>query len=203
MPPPARALARDWASTLHLPRSSFPPRPSIVNHVLLLQRCTDDLYAWQSRTRPASDIFILHDGPPYANGNVHIGHALNKILKDIICRVQLLHGKRVNYVPGWDCHGLPIELKALQQMPEGQGNRQYTDVRGKAAIAVREAARKLASQTIAEQKRAFQQWGVMADWPAAWTTMDRTFELKQLDVFRSMVEKGAHRSRLMHALIWR
>src|SRR2546421_759104 len=128
-----------WTSTLRLPKSTFPPRAALADHAKYLLRCTDDLYKWQSCHRPAqANNFVLHDGPPYANGSLHVGHALNKILKDITCRFQLLQGKRVNYTPGWDCHGLPIELKALQQQKElGQLN----NGRQQGAVAVRRAAR--------------------------------------------------------------
>ncbi|KAI9832621.1 MAG: isoleucine-tRNA ligase [Phylliscum demangeonii] len=139
--------------------------------------------------RPASKSFVLHDGPPYANGSVHIGHALNKILKDVICRVQLGQGKRVHYVPGWDCHGLPIELKALQQGAAGSGA--WNEPGGAPdAVSIRRAARQLADQAVEEQMQSFRQWGVMADWEAAWKTMDQSFVLKQLAVFREMVRKG-------------
>lgn len=74
----------------------------------------DQLYQWQRKNLQAEDEFFLHDGPPYANGKPHMGHALNKILKDILLRYNLLSGKLVHYIPGWDCHGLPIELKALE-----------------------------------------------------------------------------------------
>src|SRR5262249_55627986 len=110
-------MLKTWSSTLQLPKTSFPPRSTLADQAKFLQRCTVDLYAWQRRERTAteSNTFSLHDGPPYANGSLHVGHSLNKILKDLICRTQLAQGKRVSYVPGWDCHGLPIELKALEK----------------------------------------------------------------------------------------
>ncbi|OJD21740.1 isoleucine-tRNA ligase [Blastomyces percursus] len=189
MPELSRSLARSWSSTLKLPKSTFPPRVSLTDQAKYLERCTQDLYAWQQRHRPNDNRFVLHDGPPYANGDLHVGHALNKILKDIICRVQLAAGKRIDFVPGWDCHGLPIELKALQTQKElgrleagGNGNG--------GAAAIRKAARHLAERTVLEQKKGFQKWAVMADWEGAWKTMDKSFEKKQLDVFLKMVEKG-------------
>ena len=97
---------------MRLPRSGFSPVQQRLPEQVIKQ-CTDDHYAWQSTARPAENTFVLHDGPPYANGPLHIGHALNKITKDIICRFQVTQGRRVSFVPGWDCHGLPIELKAL------------------------------------------------------------------------------------------
>lgn len=150
----------------------------------LTQSCTGDLYAWQSSARAAGRAFTLHDGPPYANGELHIGHALNKILKDIFNRFQLGQGKRINYLPGWDCHGLPIELKALQKL----GQRQ--DGSTVAPNAIRSAAAGLASETIKMQKQGFMSWGIMGNWDQPYTTMSRSFELKQLEVFKRLVEKG-------------
>lgn len=187
MPAPTRILSTSWSSTLRLPRSTFPPRASQVEQTRYLEACTNDLYAWQRRERPTSNTFVLHDGPPYANGSLHVGHALNKILKDIVCRFQLSQGKRIDYVPGWDCHGLPIEVKVLQHQRE-LGN--IGNNRQLGAVGVRRAARELASRTIEEQKKGFQGWGIMADWENAWWTMDKGFELKQLGVFKEMVAKG-------------
>ncbi|KAK2782950.1 isoleucine-tRNA ligase [Onygenales sp. PD_12] len=187
MPELSRSLARSWTSTLKLPKSTFPPRVSAADQAKYLERCTDDLYAWQRRQRSSENQFVLHDGPPYANGDLHVGHALNKILKDIICRVQLASGKKVDYVPGWDCHGLPIELKALQTQKElGK----LTESGNVGAAAIRKAARQLAERTVLEQMDGFRKWAVMADWENAWKTMDKNFEMKQLDVFLKMVEKG-------------
>lgn len=187
MPELSRNLARSWSSTLKLPKSTFPPRVSSTDHAKFLKRCTDDLYAWQRQHRDSGQSFVLHDGPPYANGELHVGHALNKILKDIICRVNLSSGKKIDFVPGWDCHGLPIELKALQQQEELERLR----LSGSAgAAAVRKAARQLAERTITEQKAGFRKWAVMGDWDNSWKTMDKSFEKQQMDVFLKMVEKG-------------
>ncbi|KAJ5313064.1 hypothetical protein N7508_003894 [Penicillium antarcticum] len=185
MPELARSIPRSWTSTLKLPKSSFPPRVSLVDQTKYLKRCTDNLYTWQSRERPAKNPFVLHDGPPYANGELHIGHALNKILKDIICRVQLGRGKRVRYVPGWDCHGLPIELKALQ----GLRDMDIAD-RSVSAAVIRKSARQLARQTVKEQMKGFRGFAVMADWENHWKTMDKQFEMRQLGIFREMVDRG-------------
>jgi len=125
--------------------------------------------------------FVLHDGPPYANGGLHVGHALNKVLKDIFCRSRLLKGGRVQYVPGWDCHGLPIEIKALQSQDD------YTTMK---PTDIRAAARRLASKTVEAQKKNFKEWAIMGDWENAYQTMEKGFELRQLGVFREMVTKG-------------
>jgi isoleucyl-tRNA synthetase len=113
---------------------------------------------------------------------LHIGHALNKVLKDMICRFQITQGKRVHYVPGWDCHGLPIEVKALQALQK------HHDDMG--PVAVRQAARQLAERTVEEQKKGFKEWAVMGDWDNAYKTMDKNFEMRQLGIFKEMVERG-------------
>ena len=191
MPNPSRVLCTSWSSTLRLPKSTFPPRISAADRAALLKKCTDDLYSWQRHQRTSDNAFILHDGPPYANGSLHIGHALNKILKDIICRFQLSQGKRINFVPGWDCHGLPIELKALQRQRKlGDStliDDTYVDVD---ASTVRTIARELANRTVEEQRQGFKEWGVMGNWEGAWRTMDHDFEIRQLAVFKCMVGKG-------------
>jgi isoleucyl-tRNA synthetase len=201
-----------WSETLALPKSTFPARPTPSQLEQYRQRCADDLYSWQRANRPqviqtasraqVNNDFILHDGPPYANGAVHVGHALNKVLKDLVLRSQLAKGKRVYYRPGWDCHGLPIELKALQaqrtKTPQSealkdapkQGETATTMGREMDAMQVRQIARELASTTIENQKASFKEWGVMGEWDAPYKTMDLEFEVKQLEVFKEMVSKG-------------
>lgn len=205
------ASAFQWSETLALPRSTFPARPSAAQLEQYRQRCAHDLYEWQ-RTHRLSSIrnargeeiqndFNLHDGPPYANGAVHIGHALNKVLKDLIVRWQLAKGKRVQYRPGWDCHGLPIELKALQaqRTREDQASALKDKPKQEAAVAagagmsasdIRQIARKLAGDTVEKQKASFREWGVMGEWDRPYKTMDLEFEISQLDVFKEMVRKG-------------
>lgn len=182
-----RLLPKTWQSTLHLPRSSLPPKQaSSLKQREYLQQCTGNLYWSQQQTRKEKPEFVLHDGPPFANGPLHIGHALNKILKDITCRFQLALGKRIKFVPGWDCHGLPIEIKAVEQANERTTSH---DVSAD-PIQIREAAESLATDAIAKQKASFRQWGIMADWKNPWKTMDANFELRQLEVFSTMVKKG-------------
>jgi isoleucyl-tRNA synthetase len=179
-----RSLGASWSSTLRLPKSPFPPRPLPEKVVPYLRRCTDELYSWQknARSTPDATTFTLHDGPPYANGPLHVGHALNKITKDVICRFELGQGKRISYIPGWDCHGLPIEIKALQA--------QKKDAASTDAVSVREAARELATATVEQQMRGFKEWAVMGDWDKAYKTMERDFEIRQLEVCKTMFEKG-------------
>ena len=183
---------KSWSATLKLPRSSFPARPVIADRPKYLKRCTDDLYAWQSQARAQKKSFVLRDGPPYANGDLHIGHALNKILKDITLRFQLSQGQRVTYVPGFDCHGLPIELKALRQELDGGKSLSNGDIdRNKSgnAVKIRGIARALASETVERQKNEFREWAIMGDWDRAWRTMDEGFVTAQLRVFKDLVRK--------------
>ena len=183
MPASLKDAAKFLKNTLSLPSSTFPPRPRPADLAKYLTRCTDDLYAWQRRERPASDTFVLHDGPPYANGELHVGHALNKIIKDIICRSKLAEGRRIDYTPGWDCHGLPIELKALENHGWARGQ-------GVDSVAVRNAARKFAYKTVEKQMADFRSWAVMGDWESHWKTMHADFELRQLAVFQAMAQYG-------------
>ncbi|KAG7136064.1 Isoleucine--tRNA ligase like protein [Verticillium longisporum] len=180
-------MSKSWTSTLRLPKSTLPPRPLPQFRAEYLRRCTDDLYKWQAANR-TGDKFVLHDGPPYANGGLHVGHGLNKVLKDMILRVQVQEGRRVEYRPGWDCHGLPIELKALgdaqgKGIAEGKG-------KGMTAVEIRTSARALAAKTVLEQMDAFRSFAVMADWDARWTTMDPDYEIRQLRLFQQMVRDG-------------
>lgn len=157
------------------------PRPAAHLRDQYLQRCTAALYEWQAAHRSADKPFLLHDGPPYANGSLHVGHALNKILKDIILRVKVQQGHRVKYLPGWDCHGLPIELKALEA---AGADKTMTSVE------IRTHARALASKTVLSQMDEFRSYAVMADWEGRWTTMDPEFEIRQLELFLTMVQRG-------------
>lgn len=154
-------------------------------------RTSTEFYKWQQEHNKGPR-FVLHDGPPYANGNLHMGHALNKILKDFINRYKALRGYQVNYMPGWDCHGLPIEHKSLKSL--GKSHLALTPK------SIREAARKTANQAIDVQRKEFQALGVMADWEnadATYRTMDQSFEIRQLRVLQKMIEKGllTHRTR--------
>ncbi|KAI1378841.1 isoleucyl-tRNA synthetase [Hypoxylon crocopeplum] len=173
-------MSKSWSATLRLPKSTFPPRPLPKLREQYIQRCADDLYEWQRQNRPGDDTFVIHDGPPYANGNLHVGHALNKVLKDMVLRVKVQQGRRVDYIPGWDCHGLPIELKALESSKESKLT----------PVEIRKSARNLASNTVLKQMKSFRSYGVMGDWDQRWTTMDAAFEIRQLRLFQQMIKKG-------------
>ncbi|XP_010766358.1 isoleucine--tRNA ligase, mitochondrial [Notothenia coriiceps] len=173
-----------YRDTVLLPRTDFPMKltgQKLLNRELQIQQECGfaDLYSWQ-RERKAKKEFCLHDGPPYANGDPHVGHALNKILKDIRNRFEMLRGRQVHYIPGWDCHGLPIELKALGELGTS----------GLGPLEIRQKAREFAEGAIARQKAAFQRWGVMADWDQCYYTYDGVYEAAQLKVFQEMHSKG-------------
>nr|WP_225914043.1 isoleucine--tRNA ligase [Leptolyngbya ohadii] len=140
------------------------------------------IYEKLSESNPGEP-FILHDGPPYANGALHIGHALNKILKDTINKYQLLRGRKVRYVPGWDCHGLPIELKVLQAMkPEERAHL--------TPIELRQRAKNWAIEQAQQQATGFKRYGVWGDWSHPYLTLTPDYEAAQIGVFGQMALKG-------------
>jgi isoleucyl-tRNA synthetase len=128
-------------------------------------------------------VFTLHDGPPYANGALHVGHALNKVLKDIINKHALLNGKRARFVPGWDCHGLPIELKVLQGI-SSEERRELTP------LALRRRAHAYALEQVEGQRQGFRRWGIWADWDQPYLTLNKAYEAAQIGVFGQMVLAG-------------
>jgi isoleucyl-tRNA synthetase len=141
-----------------------------------------NLYERLSQQNPG-ETFTLHDGPPYANGALHVGHALNKILKDIINKTALLQGKRARFVPGWDCHGLPIELKVLQGLSSSE-RAELTP------ISLRQKAHAYALEQVEGQKAGFRRWGIWADWDQPYLTLQKDYEAAQIGVFGAMVLAG-------------
>ena len=140
------------------------------------------IYERLSRENPGEP-FTLHDGPPYANGALHVGHALNKILKDIINKTALLQGRKAVFVPGWDCHGLPIELKVLQ----GLSSSERKDL---TPVTLREKAHTYALEQVELQKGGFRRWGIWGDWDTPYLTLQRNYEAAQIGVFGRMVLAG-------------
>ncbi|KAL9625243.1 MAG: hypothetical protein Q9160_000645 [Pyrenula sp. 1 TL-2023] len=170
-------------------RPKFPLYTSPEATERYLERC-HKLYAWQQCKRPATkggavNTFILQDGPPYANGSLHVGHAVNKVIKDVICRAKVAQGMRVDFVPGSDCHGLPIELKVLEKLGLQQEEDPDLD-----ATEIRNAAKSYVNSIVGEHINVFKSWGLMADWAKHWKTMNRDFELRELRVFQAIVKGG-------------
>lgn len=176
--------AKSYKDTVNLPQTQFDMRALAVKREPELQKfwAEQKIYERLSRENPG-DLFILHDGPPYANGTLHIGHALNKILKDIINKYHLMQGRKVRFVPGWDCHGLPIELKVLQEM-KPEERQQLTPIK------LRQKARDFALKTVEQQKKDFQRYGVWGDWDNPYLTLTPDYEAAQIGVFGKMFLKG-------------
>jgi isoleucyl-tRNA synthetase len=174
----------DFKHTLNLPQTDFPMRANAKEREPQIQAFweAEAIYATCAQNNPDAT-FTLHDGPPYANGSLHMGHALNKILKDIINRYHILKGHKVRFVLGWDCHGLPIELKVLQNLtPEAR--KQLTPLQ------IRQKARDFALQTIQEQAQGFKRWGIWGDYDHAYYTLKPQYEAAQIGVFGAMVLQG-------------
>jgi isoleucyl-tRNA synthetase len=173
-----------YKDTVNLLKTSFDMRANAVKREPELQQfwAEQQIYETLSQQNPG-ELFILHDGPPYANGDLHIGHALNKILKDIINKYQLLQGRKVRYVPGWDCHGMPIEQKVLKGMKGDQRS-------ALTPLSLRHAARDFALETVDRQRQSFQRYGVWGDWQHPYLTLSPAYEAAQIGVFGQMVLKG-------------
>src|SRR3984957_18056715 len=171
---PQKSDSTDYSKTLFLPQTEFPMRAGLP------QREPDILGAWNKiglyeRLRENSEgrpKFVLHDGPPYANGNIHIGHSLNKILKDVVTKSQQMLGFDSNYVPGWDCHGLPIEWKIEEENYRSKG-KQKPDFRDSTAmVAFRRECRAYAGHWLDVQREEFKRLGIIGDWDHPYATMD-------------------------------
>ncbi len=173
-----------YKHTLNLPKTSFPMKANLAQREpALLKRWEQmDLYGKIRTARAGASTFILHDGPPYANGDIHIGHAVNKVLKDFILKSKTLEGLDAPYVPGWDCHGLPIELQVEKK--KGKPGAKISPQ------AFREACRAYAHRQIDGQRRDFQRLGVLGDWKNPYLTMDFAFEADIIRALGRILEKG-------------
>jgi isoleucyl-tRNA synthetase len=175
----------DYKDTLNLPRTDFPMKADLVTREpqRLEKWQAANLYGKIQEARAGAEKFVLHDGPPFANGDVHIGTALNKILKDIIVKYQTLRGKSAPYVPGWDCHGLPIEFKVTQEM------RKAGDTSADVAT-IRKACEAYALKYLDIQRTQFKRLGVLGDWDNPYVTLNKEYEADELRLFADIVEKG-------------
>ncbi|MDM9583272.1 isoleucine--tRNA ligase [Nostoc sp. GT001] len=173
-----------YKDTVNLPKTNFDMRANAIKREPEIQKFWEEnkIYDRLFENNPG-ELFILHDGPPYANGSLHIGHALNKILKDIINRYQMLQGRKVRYVPGWDCHGLPIELKVLQNMKSAE--RQNLT-----SLQLRQKAKEFGLATVDNQRQNFKRYGIWGDWENPYLTLKPEYEAAQIGVFGQMFLKG-------------
>jgi isoleucyl-tRNA synthetase len=178
------SYALSYKDTLNLLQTPFAMRANAKVREPEIQAfwAQQRLYERLSQQNPG-EAFTLHDGPPYANGALHVGHALNKILKDIINKTALLQGKRARFVPGWDCHGLPIELKVLQGLSSSE-RAELTPV------TLRKKAHAYALEQVEGQKAGFRRWGIWADWETPYLTLQKDYEAAQIGVFGAMVLAG-------------
>jgi isoleucyl-tRNA synthetase len=187
--------SKDYKHTISLPETGFAMRGDLP------KREPGQLSAWQgmdlySRVRmqnAGKPVFVLHDGPPYANGNIHIGHAVNKVLKDVVVKSKLMAGFDAPYVPGWDCHGLPIELAVEKKF-------------GKVGVKLdakqfREKCREYAAEQIAGQSKDFQRLGVLGEWSRPYRTMDFSFEADMLRSLAKIIARG-HLARGVKPVHW-
>ncbi len=175
---------KDYKETLHMPKTDFPMRGNLGQNEPQRHQEWEALEVYQKRLEKNAENrqFVLPDGPPYANGDIHIGHVLNKVLKDIIVRYKSMQGFYTRYVPGWDTHGLPIE-SALT-------TKENVDRKKMSLIEFRERCENYALKQIDRQREQFKRLGILGEWDQPYVTMDKQYESSQLKVFAAMVEKG-------------
>src|SRR5213596_194249 len=172
-------MSQNYKNTLNLPRTEFPMKANLAAREPEMLREWEEtqLYQQIQKSKDGRELFVLHDGPPFANGDVHMGTALNKILKDFVVKSQTMLGKRAPYVPGWDCHGLPIEYKVVKES------------RDLAPLEVRKRCEDFARKFIDIQREQFKRLGVFGDWEHPYLTMDPKYEAEILRAFAVFVEK--------------
>ncbi|PYI48024.1 MAG: isoleucine--tRNA ligase [Verrucomicrobia bacterium] len=173
-------MSQNYKETLNLPRTEFPMKANLAAREPEMLKAWEEtrLYRQIQKSRERRELFVLHDGPPFANGDVHMGTALNKILKDFVVKSQTMLGKRAPYVPGWDCHGLPIEYKVVKESRE------------LSPLEVRKKCEEFARKYINIQREQFKRLGVFGDWEKPYLTMDPKYEAEILRAFAVFVKEG-------------
>ncbi|HPD61490.1 MAG TPA: class I tRNA ligase family protein, partial [Thermodesulfobacteriota bacterium] len=173
----------DYKSTIQLPKTAFSQKANLSQKEpeILAKWEKMDIYKLIERTPGEQGKYILHDGPPYANGHIHMGHALNKIIKDIIVKSKFMAGYEVNYIPGWDCHGLPIE----HEVDKTLGAKKKT----LSSIEVRKRCREYAEKFVQIQREEFKRLGVFGDWEHPYLTMSFDYQATIVREFGKFVEK--------------
>src|SRR6266436_6052261 len=173
-------MSQNYKDTLNLPRTEFPMKANLAAREPEMLKAWEVIHLYQQiqKSRQGRELFVLHDGPPFANGDVHMGTALNKILKDFVVKSQTMLGFRAPFVPGWDCHGLPIEFKVVKES------------RGLSPLEVRQRSERYARKYIEIQRNQFRRLGVFGDWENPYLTLNPEYETVILKVFADIVEKG-------------
>lgn len=179
-------MAEGYKQTMNLPRTDFPMRAGLSQREpeRLKMWLDNDVYGLTLKKNEGHETFVLHDGPPYANGPIHCGHALNKISKDIINRYWMMQGKYVPYIPGWDCHGQPIEHKVESEL----GTRKFNET---PTSEIRALCREYAVKNIDVQRNGFKRLGVLGDWDNPYLTFTHAYDAADIEIFKAIFDKGA------------
>lgn len=179
-------MAEEYKKSMNLPKTDFPMRANLASRepARLKDWLDNDVYGLALKKNEGHDTFVLHDGPPYANGPIHCGHALNKISKDIINRYWMMQGKQVPYIPGWDCHGQPIEHKVEEELGTKRFNATPTEQ-------IRALCREYAVKNIDVQRNGFKRLGVLADWDHPYLTFTHEYDAADIQIFKAIFDKGA------------
>ncbi|ERJ13614.1 isoleucine--tRNA ligase [Haloplasma contractile] len=177
-------MAKEYKDTLLMPKTDFKMRGNLGNREPELQKHWEEMDLYHKIIEKNNDkpTYILHDGPPYANGNIHMGHALNKVLKDFVVRFKNMSGFKSPYIPGWDTHGLPIETALTKKKKVKRKELSPSEFREKCA--------EYALEQVENQKEQFKRLGVMGEWEQPYITLQKNYEARQLKLFAKMVEKG-------------
>jgi len=175
---------KGYRDTLNLPKTGFSMKANLTRREPQLRKQWKkmNIYAKIRQTRRGASLYTLHDGPPYANGDIHMGHVINKVLKDFVVKYKTMTGYDAPYVPGWDCHGLPIESKVVAELGE--------KARGRAKLDIRRDCYKYASKYVKVQSRQFQELGIFGDFDNPYLTFTPQYEAGILEVFAELVDKG-------------
>ena len=176
--------SKGYRDTLNLPKTGFSMKANLIQREPQLRKkwAKEDIYGKIRNARQGAPLYILHDGPPYANGDIHMGHVINKVLKDLVVKYKTMAGFDAPYVPGWDCHGLPIESKVVTELGE--------KVREKSKLDIRRDCFKYARKYVKVQSKQFQELGVFGDFENPYLTFKPAYEAGILEVFAMLVEKG-------------
>jgi isoleucyl-tRNA synthetase len=192
---PDTTTQRNYKQTLNLPQTSFPMRANLAQNEPQSQKRWEQMKLYEkvlaAREAGGAEPFVFHDGPPYANASLHVGHLLNKVLKDFVVRSKLMQGKRCPYVPGWDCHGLPIEHRVMTGLVEsGKMQKLLSLEDDQRHTAVRRECRIHAEKSIKHQMGQMKRMLTLADYDNPYLTMDPAYEASVLEVFAALVERG-------------